>query len=121
MATDTGTTTSIVYSLAPMVSIRNGARAVEFYKSAFGAIEVYRMEDPGGSVVARLAIQGAEFWVADESPDHQTQPRVAERQYGSGDSDRAGPGCDVRAGSCGRRARSLRGGGRVRLALGPRG
>ncbi len=27
------------------------ARAVKFYKSAFGAIEVYRKEDPGGSVV----------------------------------------------------------------------
>ncbi|MFN0112895.1 MAG: hypothetical protein ACKVZH_28885 [Blastocatellia bacterium] len=27
---------------------------MEFYKSAFGAIEIYRMEDPGGSVVARL-------------------------------------------------------------------
>jgi PhnB protein len=54
-----------------MLSVRNGARAVEFYKSAFGAIEVYRMEDPGGSVVARLAIEGAEFWLADESPEHE--------------------------------------------------
>jgi len=71
MSTDAGTTTSIAYSLAPMLSVRNGARAVEFYKSAFGAIEVYRMEDPGGSVVARLAIEGAEFWLADESPEHE--------------------------------------------------
>jgi PhnB protein len=70
-STDAGTSTSIAYSLAPMLSVRNGARAVEFYKSAFGAIEVYRMEDPGGSVVARLAIDGAEFWLADESPEHQ--------------------------------------------------
>jgi PhnB protein len=57
-------------SLAPMLSVRNGVRAVEFYKSAFGAIEVYRMDDPGGSVVSRLSIDGAEFWVADESPEH---------------------------------------------------
>ena len=71
MSRDTTTTTSIACSLAPMLSVRNGARAVEFYKSAFGAIEVYRMEDPGGSVVARLAIEGAEFWLADESPEHQ--------------------------------------------------
>ena len=71
MSTDAGATTSIAYSLAPMLSVRNGAQAVEFYKSAFGAIEVYRMEDPGGSLVARLAIEGAEFWVADESPEHQ--------------------------------------------------
>ncbi|MGH9852327.1 MAG: VOC family protein, partial [Blastocatellia bacterium] len=71
MNIDAGMTTSIAYSLAPMLSVRNGARAVEFYKSAFGAVEVYRMEDPGGSVVARLAIEGAEFWLADESPEHE--------------------------------------------------
>jgi len=53
-----------------MLSVRKGARAVEFYKSAFGTIEVYRVEDPTGSVVARLSIDGAEFWVADESPEH---------------------------------------------------
>jgi PhnB protein len=53
-----------------MLSVRNGARAVEFYKSAFGAIEVYRVEDPGGSVVSRLSVDGAEFWIADESPEH---------------------------------------------------
>ena len=60
----------IVCSIVPMLSVRHGARAVEFYKSAFGAIEVYRMEDPGGSVVSRLSVDGAEFWVADESPKH---------------------------------------------------
>jgi len=53
-----------------MLSVRNGARAVEFYKSAFGAREVFRIEDPAGSVVARLSIDGAEFWLADESPEH---------------------------------------------------
>ena len=71
MSTDADPKTSIPHSLAPMLSVRNGARAVEFYKLAFGAIEVYRMEDPGGSVVARLAIGGAEFWLADESPEHE--------------------------------------------------
>ena len=57
-------------SIAPMLSVRQGARAVEFYKSAFGAEEVYRVEDPGGAVVSRLSVNGAEFWVADESPQH---------------------------------------------------
>jgi PhnB protein len=57
-------------SIAPMLSVRNGARAIEFYKSAFGAVEVYHIEDPGGSVVSRLSVDGAEFWLADESPDH---------------------------------------------------
>jgi PhnB protein len=53
-----------------MLSVRNGARAIEFYKSAFGAIEVYRVNDPGGSMVARLSVAGAEFWLSDESPEH---------------------------------------------------
>jgi len=53
-----------------MLSVRNGARAVEFYKAAFGAVEVFRIESPDGAVVARLAIAGAEFWVGDESPAH---------------------------------------------------
>jgi PhnB protein len=56
-------------SIAPWLCLRGGARAVEFYKSAFGAKEVFRMED-GGSVVARLSINGAEFWLSDESPEH---------------------------------------------------
>ncbi len=50
------------YSIAPI--------AVEFYKSALGAAEVFRMEDPSGAVVSRLSVEGAEFWVADESPEH---------------------------------------------------
>jgi PhnB protein len=58
------------YSIAPLLSVRNGARAVEFYKAAFGAVEVYRVEDPGGAVVSRLTVEGAEFWLSDESPEH---------------------------------------------------
>lgn len=58
-------------SIAPMLSVRNGATAVEFYKAAFGATEAFRLDDPSGSVVARLSVDGAEFWVADESPEHK--------------------------------------------------
>ena len=57
-------------SIAPMLSVRNGLKAVEFYQAAFGAEILFRIEN-GGSVVARLAVDGAEFWVADESPEHQ--------------------------------------------------
>ena len=70
MSTDAGRRMSVVCSIAPMLSVRNGARAVAFYTSAFGAIEVYRVEDPGGAVVARLSVAGAEFWLSDESPAH---------------------------------------------------
>ena len=68
MSTDVPISVSV--SVSPLLSVRNGARAVEFYKKAFDAVEVYRVEDPGGAVVSRLSVDGAEFWVADESPEH---------------------------------------------------
>jgi PhnB protein len=58
-------------SIAPLLSVRQGAKAVEFYKAAFGALELHRIDSDDGAVVARLAADGAEFWVADESPEHQ--------------------------------------------------
>ncbi len=57
-------------TISPMLSVRNGARAVEFYKSAFGARQLFRIEDPRGAVVAQLAVGESSFWVADESPEH---------------------------------------------------
>jgi PhnB protein len=57
-------------TLAPMLSVRNGAKAVDFYKAAFGAEVIFRQDDPGGAVVAQLSVNGAEFWLADESPEH---------------------------------------------------
>src|SRR5262249_22268685 len=57
-------------SITATLSVRNGARAVEFYKAAFGARELYRVDGEGGAVVAQLSVAGAEFWVADESPEH---------------------------------------------------
>ena len=61
---------AIPYSIAPWLSVRGSARAVEFYKSAFGATEVFRLDGPAGSVVARLSVNGAEFWLGDEAPEH---------------------------------------------------
>jgi uncharacterized glyoxalase superfamily protein PhnB len=48
MGTNGGTSASIACTVAPLLSVRRGAQAVEFYKSAFGAREVHRVEDPGG-------------------------------------------------------------------------
>jgi PhnB protein len=70
MGSDPAVTTPLRCSIAPWLSVRNSARAVEFYKSAFGATEVFRLEAPDGDVVARLSIQGAEFWLSGESPAH---------------------------------------------------
>src|SRR6266852_3264898 len=57
-------------SIAPMLSVRSGARAIEFYKAAFGAGELFRIDDASGAVVARLSVGAAEFWLADESPEN---------------------------------------------------
>jgi len=57
-------------SIAPMLSVRKGASAIEFYKEAFEAGELFRIDSDNGAVVARLSVGGAEFWVADESPEH---------------------------------------------------
>jgi PhnB protein len=64
------TQTSIRALIAPWLSVRGSAEAVEFYKAAFGALEVYRLEDPDGGVVSRLSVDGAEFWLSEESADH---------------------------------------------------
>ncbi len=59
-------------SIAPQLTVRRGRDAVEFYKAAFGATEVYRVggTDTQPGVVAQLAVGGASFWVSDESPEH---------------------------------------------------
>jgi PhnB protein len=59
-------------SLLPQLSVRGGLAALDFYHSAFGADVVYQVggtaDNP--SVVAEMSIDGAGFWVADESPEH---------------------------------------------------
>jgi uncharacterized glyoxalase superfamily protein PhnB len=54
------------------LSVRRGRAAVEFYKRAFGAVEVYRVggTDQHEPVVSELSVGGATFWVSDESPEH---------------------------------------------------
>jgi PhnB protein len=54
------------------LSVRNGRAAVDFYKAAFGAVEVFRFggTDDLPEVVAQLAVGSSLFWVEDESPEH---------------------------------------------------
>jgi PhnB protein len=61
-------------SLAPWLSVRDVARALAYYKSAFGALERYRLDDDRGRpVVAQLAIGDADFWIQGD-PDISTSP-----------------------------------------------
>jgi PhnB protein len=68
---------SIATSIAPWLSVANGAKAVNFYKAAFGAIETYRLEMPDGGLVVKFSVDGAEFWISAESSSNDepgTQP-----------------------------------------------
>ncbi len=62
-------TETIPISIAPWLSVRSSAKAVEFYKSAFGAVETYRLEDPDKNAIVKLSVNGAEFWVSDTHAD----------------------------------------------------
>jgi PhnB protein len=58
-------------SIAPLLSVRRGASAIRFYQQALDAEVSFRVEDGKGELVARLAVLGAEFRVADESAPHE--------------------------------------------------
>jgi PhnB protein len=55
----------------PYLCIKDAARALEFYKKAFGATELMRMGEPGGKIGhAEIKIGEAIIMLADEFPDY---------------------------------------------------
>jgi PhnB protein len=61
-----------VTDIWPNLSVRRGREAVEFYKTAFDAVELHRVggTDEHDDVVCQLAVGDASFWVSDESPEN---------------------------------------------------
>lgn len=57
-------------TVAAMLNVHDGRRALAFYKAAFAAKEIFVI-DNGSGVVAHLSIDGSEFWMADAAPDYQ--------------------------------------------------
>lgn len=58
------------HSLTPYLSVRDAAKAIEFYKAALGATELLRLPMPGGKLAhAELQIGNSRFMLADENPD----------------------------------------------------
>ena len=53
-----------------MLAVSSGSDAIEFYKKAFGAVVRWQIE---GGPVAGLTIDGAEFFLAEESPEYGTR------------------------------------------------
>jgi PhnB protein len=57
------------HSVTPYLSAREAARALEFYKKAFGAKEIMRMPGPEGKIGhAEIRIGDSRIMVADEHP-----------------------------------------------------
>jgi PhnB protein len=56
--------------IVPYLMVDGAARAIEFYKEAFGAVENYRFEMPGGVIGhADLQVNGAPVYLADAPDD----------------------------------------------------
>ena len=57
------------HAVTPYLIVNGGARAIEFYRTVFGATEVMRMAGPNGVAHAEIRIGDAVVMLADESPD----------------------------------------------------
>ena len=58
------------HAITPYLAVRDAARAIEFYKKAFGATELMRIAAPGGRVGhAELKIGESIIMLADEHPE----------------------------------------------------
>jgi PhnB protein len=55
--------------ISPMLAVRDGRAAIAFYQQAFGATLLWELE----GAVAGLSIDGAEFFLAEESPEFGTR------------------------------------------------
>lgn len=58
------------HSITPYLMVRDGVRAIAFYRDAFGAQEVMRFDDPNGRVAhAEVKIGDSHVMLADETKD----------------------------------------------------
>ena len=58
------------HSVTPYLVIKNAAAAIEFYKKAFGAVELFRMPAPGGKIGhAEIKIGDSPVMLSDAYPE----------------------------------------------------
>ena len=58
------------YSVTPYLIVKDAAAAIEFYKAAFGATELFRMAKPEGGIGhAEIKIGNSHVMLADECPE----------------------------------------------------
>ena len=67
--------------LIPGLAVKDAAKAIEFYKAAFGATELFRLNDPETGKVghAELRVNGSLIMVADEYPAYNKSPATLGR------------------------------------------
>ena len=70
------------HTITPTLLFKDGRKALEFYKQAFGAVETFVMPGPGGKGImhASLKIGNSNLMLADERPEG---PRSVETLGGS--------------------------------------
>jgi PhnB protein len=62
--------TFAVHEVYPYLRVRDAARALDFYKRAFGAEELFRLTEPSGRIGhAEIKIGGTTLMLADEYPE----------------------------------------------------
>jgi PhnB protein len=62
------------HAATPYLTVRDAAKAIDFYKRAFDATEMYRMEGPEGKVAhAELKIGDSVIMLGDEMPGSETR------------------------------------------------
>lgn len=61
----------MVRTLVPYLVVKNAVLAIDFYTAALGAVEVFRMTDPGDGRIghAEIMIDASRLMLADEYPD----------------------------------------------------
>jgi PhnB protein len=62
---------TVEHALTPYLAFKDAARAIDFYKRAFGARETMRLADPNGKIGhAEIVIGHSPIMLSDEYPDH---------------------------------------------------
>ena len=62
---------ALTFSLAPHLVCDGAAKAIDFYKEAFGATEIMRLPGPDGRLMhGSVAINGAVVLLVDEMPEY---------------------------------------------------
>jgi PhnB protein len=63
------------HSLTPYLAVEDAAKAIEFYKDAFGAEEVVRMPGPDGKIAhAELQLGDSKLMLSDPFPQSDVRP-----------------------------------------------